>query len=408
MEITQPLHRAVQLRPDAEMTVLGDRVRTVRECADRVARFAGALRAQGVTDGDRVAILALNSDVFHEALLGIPWAGGVAVPANWRWSPSEIAFSLKETGVEIMLVDDTFLDLALAVNEMDGVSTQLIHVGEKPTPEGGLDYEELLAATEPVEDARRGGSDIFGIFYTGGTTGVAKGVVLSHDQMMTSAYGCVASGEFASPNGRLMHVAPMFHLADLASWTGGMVVGSTHIFVPMFTPGGVAKMLAEQEITDVLMVPTMIQMLVDSPEIAGLDLSTVGHIIYGASPMPEALQTRARAVFSKATFLQAYGMTELAPVATMLMSEDHDHPVRRRSAGRAAMHCEVRVVDELDNEVERGTVGEIVVRGGATMTGYWQRRTRRPRRCAAAGCTPATAATWTRTATSSSSTASRT
>lgn len=373
MEITQTLHRAMQLTPNRPYTVLGGRERTVAESADRIARLAGALVAVGVRPGDRVGILSFNSDVFHEALLAIPWAGGAVVPVNFRWSPAEIAASLDECNVATLLVDDMFLGLVEAIQALYPGLTTVIHAGEKPTPDRLVAYEPLLAASDPVEDHRRGGSDVFGIFYTGGTTGSPKGVTLTHDNMMASAYGCVASGEFVSPYGRLMHAAPMFHLADIASWVGGLIVGSTHVFVPAFTPAGALKTMAEQGITDSLLVPTMIQMMVDSPGAADVDVSGVRHIIYGASPMPEAVLARARALFVNATFLQAYGMSELAPVATMLLMADHDDPVHRPSAGRAAPHTEVRVVDENDVEVPRGTVGEIVVRGGATMVGYWNK-----------------------------------
>ena len=373
MEITQPLHRAIQLTPDRAHTVRGARQRTVAEAGERIARLAGALLELGVQPGDRVAILSLNSDVFHEALLGIPWAGGVVVPVNFRWSPTEIALSLDECNVAILLVDDMFLGLIDDIGEHYSGLTAVIHAGDTPTSEGLLAYEPLLARSAPAEDRRRGGSDIFGIFYTGGTTGRPKGVTLTHDNMMTSAYGCVASGEWATPDGRLLHAAPMFHLADIASWMGGLIVGTTHVFLPAFTPSGALEMMAEHGITDCLLVPTMIQMMVDSPGAADIDVSAVHHIIYGASPMPEALLGRARALFSNATFLQAYGMSELAPVATLLLMADHDDPVHRRSAGRAAPHTEVRIVDEEDRELPRGTVGEIVVRGGATMVGYWDR-----------------------------------
>ena len=373
MDVTQPLHRAMQLVPDRPFTVLGDRVRTVRESADRVARFAGALVGLGAQNGDRIAILSLNSDIFHEALLAVPWAGGAVVPVNFRWSPTEIAFSLEECGVKILLVDDMFLGLVEPVRALYPALEVVIHAGEKTDIGDALDYEELLARTEPVEDARRGGSDVFGIFYTGGTTGFPKGVTLTHDNMMTSGLGSVATGEFASPFGRLMHAAPMFHLADMASWMGGMIVKSTHVFVPAFTPSGALKTLSEQKVTDTLLVPTMIQMLVDAPDARDYDLSNLTHIIYGASPMSPAVLERARALFSNATFMQAYGMTELAPVATVLLMADHEDPIHRSSAGRAAPHTEVMIVDENDHEVPRGTVGEVVVRGGATMVGYWNR-----------------------------------
>jgi acyl-CoA synthetase (AMP-forming)/AMP-acid ligase II len=373
MEITQPLHRALQLTPDKVATICGTRTRTFTESADRIARLAGALQKLGMKNGDPVAITSLNSDYFHESLLAVPWGGGVVVPVNYRWSAAEIAQSVEECEVSILIVDDTFVELMVAVQQLAPRLKSVIHVGEKPTPEGMLTYETLIADAEPIEDVHRGGSEIYGIYYTGGTTGTPKGVVLTHDNLMVSGYGSIASGEFVSNDGRLLHIAPMFHLADGAFWVGGIILGSSHVFVPSFTPAGVIEAMAKYGTTDVLLVPTMVQMLVDSPDAAAADLSTMKHIVYGASPMTEGLQLRARAMFPNATFLQAYGMSELAPVATMLLWADHDHPVRRRSAGRAAAHVEVRVADENDVEVPRGTVGEIQARGGATMVGYWKR-----------------------------------
>jgi acyl-CoA synthetase (AMP-forming)/AMP-acid ligase II len=373
MEITQPLHRALQLTPNDVATICGPRIRTFAESADRIARLAGALQTLGMKDGDPVAITSLNSDYFHESLLGVPWGGGVVVPVNYRWSAGEIAQSIIEVGVSIMIVDDTFVDLMPAVQKLAPLLTTVIHFGDKPTLTGMLDYEELIASAEPTPDVHRGGAEIYGIYYTGGTTGAPKGVVLTHDNLMVSGYGSIASGEFLSNNGRLLHIAPMFHLADGAFWVGGVILGSSHVFVPSFTPAGVIEAMAKHGTTDVLLVPTMVQMLVDSPDAAAADLSTMKHIVYGASPMTEGLQLRARAMFPEATFLQAYGMSELAPVATMLLMADHDHPIRRRSAGRAASHVEVRIADANDVEVARGTVGEIQARGGATMVGYWKR-----------------------------------
>lgn len=125
-------------------------------------------------------------------------------------------------------------------------------------------------------------------------------------------------------------------------------MGSTHVILPSFTPAGVAKAIVGHQVTDSVLVPTMIQMLVDDPHTAEFDLSTVRYLIYGASPIAEALVERARKVFPSAGFTQAYGMTELAPVATLLLPADHGNPALRRAAGRAAPHVEIRIVDADD------------------------------------------------------------
>src|SRR4051794_27029007 len=266
MHITQALHRAVAQEPDRTLTVYRDRVRTVAECADRVARFAGALRALGVDAGDRVGIMALNSDRYHEALLAVPWAGAVVNPVNIRWSSAEVAYSLADCDTRVLLVDDAFAPVVPQLRAQAPGLGPVIFCGDGPAPDDPLDYEQLVREHQPVEDARRGGQELYGVFYTGGTTGQPKGVMLSHDAMLVSAMGSLTTVDVFTRGGRLLHAAPMFHLADIASWTMGMLTGAVHVIVPMFTPAAVAAAISTHKVTDALLVPTMIQLLVDSPD----------------------------------------------------------------------------------------------------------------------------------------------
>jgi acyl-CoA synthetase (AMP-forming)/AMP-acid ligase II len=371
--LTLGLQRAVRQTPDLPATIFGDRVRTWAESADRVARFASALRALGVASGDRVGILSHNSDVYHEFLLAVPWADAVVVPANTRWSPAEIAFSLVDSDTAVLLVDEAFAPMVPRLRAEAPVLRTVLYAGPGPAPEGLLDLEELIAGHDPVPDVRRGGDSLAGIYYTGGTTGQPKGVMLSHANLLTSALGSVASGAFLVPGGRYLHVAPMFHLADGAGGAARTALGGTHVIVPGFTPAGVADTIERHRVTDVLLVPTMVQLLVDSPDAADADLSSLRNLLYGASPISEAVLERAAKRMPTVDFTQAYGMTELSPVATLLGPADHQVPRLRRSAGRSAPHSEVRIVDEADRELPNGSIGEIVSRGGHVMLGYWNR-----------------------------------
>jgi acyl-CoA synthetase (AMP-forming)/AMP-acid ligase II len=375
MQLTQSLHRAVQQTPNLEATVFGDRVRTYVEHHDRVARMAGALRGLGVASGDRVGILALNSDRYAELLYAIPWADGVLNPVNHRWSVAEITYSLQESGTTVLFVDDAFAPQVEALRKEWPELATVIFMGDGDTPEGLANYEDLIAGSEPVEDAQRDGDDLAGLFYTGGTTGFPKGVMLTHTNLLTSALGTQATHQIVIAGGRLLHVAPMFHLADLCAWAGQSVMGGTHVILPAFDPGVVLQTIEEQAITNALLVPTMIQMVVDHASAAQRDLSSLQRVLYGASPITEALLRRAMDVFTGAEFIQAYGMTETAPVATLLSPADHRAGKNLRSAGRAAAHSEVRIVDEQGVEVPRGTVGEVAIRGGHVMVGYWQKPT---------------------------------
>ena len=372
MRLTTALHRSLQREPEREMTIYRDRVRTVSESVDQVARLAAALRELGATPGERFAILALNSDRYHEALLAAAWSGAVIVPLNVRWAVPENSFALRDAGARVLLVDDAFAAMVPQLREQCEALTSVVHIGDGPTPAGCLGLEDLLAAHEPAQDVGADGQDLFGIFYTGGTTGAPKGVMLSHDNLMVNSLASLATHHVIG-RGRLLHAAPMFHLADVAAWNFGLIHGATHIMVPAFEPAAVCRAVEEHDVTDALLVPTMIQMLVDHPETADHDLSGVQRILYGASPMSEAVLDRAMKVFTGADFTQAYGMTELAPVMTLLLPEDHRDPALRRSAGRAITELEVRIVDAFDVEVPRGEVGEVIVRGDSVMLGYWNR-----------------------------------
>ncbi|WBQ03384.1 AMP-binding protein [Kribbella sp. CA-293567] len=369
MYLTQGLHRAVQQQPDTLMTICGDRRRTFREVADRVARLAGALRGLGVEPEDRVGILALNSDRYAEYLLAVPWANAVLNPVNIRWSLAEIAYSLADCDTRVLFVDDAFAPMLPALRTAVPNLTTVIHLDSGP---GALGYEALIAGSQPMADARRGGDTLAGIFYTGGTTGFPKGVMLTHTNLATSWLGSAATGCMPTKDSWALHCAPMFHLAALAVWGAALLAGGRHVFVPSFKPQLVFEAIAAHGVTDVLVVPTMIQLLVDHPTIGDYNLTSLHAVLYGASPIPAALLERAMKVLPSVSFTQGYGLTETAPIVTILTPIDHQNGLLR-SAGQAAPHSELRIIDALGNEVPQATVGEITVRGDHIMRGYWDK-----------------------------------
>lgn len=373
MYLTQLLHGQFQQHPESKMTVYAGKERSVREVVERVSRFAGVLRSLGVARGDRVGILALNSDVFHEYLLAVPWADAVVAPVNTRWSSAEIIYSLRDAQVNILVVDDAFANLVPILQAEYPDLATIIFCGSGDAPAHSLDYEQLIRSTEPVDDARRGDDEMYGIFYTGGTTGEPKGVMLSHANILISAMGTLATAEAINQDGMLMLVAPMFHLAAIAHWSMSLMKSSTLLFVPTFDPAAVVKLIDTYQVSDALLVPTMLQFLVAEATASGSELRSFTRLMYGASPMPPVLLDRIRAAFPQLKLLQAFGMTELSPVATVLDDKAHQNSEARYSCGRAPAHCEVRIVGWDDADLPLGEVGEVVCRGGNVMLGYWNK-----------------------------------
>ena len=376
MYLTQSLHRAVQRHPQRLATIFGSRQRSYAEHAERVARLAGALHALGAARGDRIGMLGLNSDRYLEFFYGCWWAGAAVNPVNIRWSAAEIAYSLDDCDTRILLVDEPFKGLVADLRSRSKSLKTLIYTGDGPVPDGMLGYEALLAAAEPLADVGASGADLAAVMYTGGTTGFPKGVMLSHDNLCANALAFLGAG-MAQGEGRALLIAPMFHIAAASVMMGHAAAGGTFVIAPMFTPLATLQAVEQHKISLLLLVPTMIQLTVDHPDAGDHDLGSVTRLGYGGSVISEAVLLRAMKRFPNAGFMQVYGMTELSPCATLLGVDEHrpqgGKPGLLRSAGRACLITEVRIVDDQGREVPRGTVGEVAVRGANVMLGYWNK-----------------------------------
>lgn len=375
MNLTQGLRRAAQVNRNGVATVFEGTRRTWGEVAERVARLAGGLRDLGAAEGERVAVLSLNSDRYLECYLAASWAGAVVVPLNVRWSALENADVLADCRADVLIVDRMFAEMGatLAAGRPD---LKLVYAETDAAPAGMIGYEALVAGAAPIPDAMRQTGDLAGIFYTGGTTGRSKGVMLSHGNLTANAFNALAEGLFGA-DCVYLHAAPMFHLANGAAMFSLLLSGGSNRMLRAFAPDGVLRTIQDEKVTDVLLVPTMVQMLVDHPGIGAFDLSSLRNIVYGASPISEALLDRASAALPGVAFTQAYGQTELSPIATLLHWPEHQGEARakgrHRSAGRATLGCEIRIADPDDNVLPNGEVGEIVARGDIVMMGYWER-----------------------------------
>ena len=375
VQITQFLRRAVQTRPEGVATEFEGRTQTWREFEIRASRLAGALGRLGCVPGDRIGMLALNCDRYLEYFFACAWGGFVFVPINTRLAPPEIAFWLADSGCSALMIDDAFLPILDEFRAHAPDVRNIVRVGDGPAPTGMLAYEDLIASGPAVADAGGSGDDLAGIFYTGGTTGRSKGVMLSHRNIAANLMFC--SHAFGlTPESVYIHAAPMFHMADGAATFLVTALGGKHVFLPRFEPGVMIEAIERLRVTATLIVPTMINMIVHHQRIETADTSSLRRIFYGASPMPEAVIRRALKVLPHTGFVQAYGQSEAAPCMTFLTSEYHttDGPFagKLKAAGRAAIGCEIAILDANDEKVPPGTVGEICGRGDNVMLGYWK------------------------------------
>ncbi|WP_439574656.1 acyl-CoA synthetase [Phreatobacter sp.] len=374
MQLTLALHRARRLHPDKRAVVYADRTWTWAAFADRVARLAGVLKGLGIGEGDRVAMLSHSTDRYLEFFFATLWAGGIAVPVSTRYAQPETAFLLQDSGAKVLLVGDEFTDMAAAIRGETPDLAHCFYTGEGETPAGMLSYGEAMAKAEPVEDARCAGEDVAILFYTGGTTGRSKGVMLTHVNVMSNSFGGIVHTGLGSDLVGL-HAGPLYHAAAGSRVFTNTLLAATHVVIPRFTVKGVLEAIQRHRITFVSMVPTMMTMILNEPDLDAYDLSSLQMIGYGGAPMPVATLEALMKRLPKVRFAQAYGMTELSPACTYLEPADHtldpDKVHRLASGGRAIVGCDLRVVDPDDRDVPVGTIGEIVVAGPTVMKGYW-------------------------------------
>jgi long-chain acyl-CoA synthetase len=373
MQATQMLQQALSLSATGVATISQGRRRTWGEIGERVPRIAGALLSQGVARGDRVAVLAMNGDTYLELFFAIPWAGAAVIPLNIRWSISENEYALKDSGAVLLCVDETFVaeggDLA---SRCPGL--RLVYIGGGDTPEGMVGLEEQAARSEPVADACVKDESLYVIFYTGGTTGRPKGVALSHKAIVYSTMSYLAMLP-SIESLRFLYVGGFFHFSGASPLWYITMAGGTHVILPKFETEPVMRAIGEHKVTNATLIPTMVTMMLNHPDFERYDFSSMKACIYGGAPMPEALLLEAMRKLPGWEFYQIYGMTETGGYTTMLRWRDHfDRDGRKnklRSAGQPAIGVQVRIVRGDGSPAAVGEVGEIAVRSGALMTGYF-------------------------------------
>ncbi|WP_406630667.1 acyl-CoA synthetase [Amycolatopsis sp. WGS_07] len=328
----------------------GERI-TYAELEHRVARRAAALRELGVRKGDRVALLALNSTGYLETLFAVAWLGAITLPVNFRLAAAEVQYLFDDARPVVVVHDDAFAALA---REAAGDRTL-------------VNNSELLRE-DRVELEPTGADEVAVLMYTSGTTGRPKGAMLTHGNLEANAINVLTSGEGVLPLDITLTVAPLFHIGGLALFTLPLLyAGGTVVVAGKFDPQETLSLIQREKVTVHFMVPAMWAAMTQVPDFDSYDLSRLRYLLCGGAPCP--LPVIEFYEGKGLTFVEGFGMTELSPAALVLESAF----VRSHagSVGRPFLHVEARIVDERDDDVPTGTVGELVLRGPNVFAGYW-------------------------------------
>jgi long-chain acyl-CoA synthetase len=357
LTLTSVLKRTIRLYGDRSAILDSERNFTWDQFANRVARAAGVLRFLNIKRGERYGILCRNCFRNNELMHAGYWMGAVPVPVNYRLAPPEIAYILEDAACKLLILEDVFAKL-LGAEELAPWAENVLLVAATKVDSPWPQYEPIFedAAPMPAHDSAENDDAV--LLYTGGTTGRPKGVRLSHRNVVSN--GFQVGFEFgARTDDVYLHVAPMFHSADLLA-TAYTMAGAAHAFLPKFS--GQALPMAMQE-----------------PGFDSYDLSSLQQLIYGSSPMAAEWIRKMFARFQNVEIVQGYGLTETSPILTLLHRAEHERAVETgdyeilKSAGRPIPGVDMKIVDADNHEVPVGKPGEVIVRGPNVTKGYLNR-----------------------------------
>lgn len=362
--------------PDKTAVIFEDIRYTFKEFQERTNRMAHALLKLGVKKGDRVAVLMNNSHRYMELYFSIPKCGAIITPLNYRLAGRELSWILNNAEANTLIVEEGYIQTIDPIESELKTVNNIVCIG-KGKPEM-LDYEEIIADASPDEpevDIHEG--DVMSIFYTSGTTGNPKGAMLTHRNILSNCQAICIENRVRFGD-TFFIVSPMYHTITPACMYAHMYRGNTNVVVDQFDPKLVLETIEREKVTHLFLVPSMIIFTLEYPDVGKYDLSSLRFLLYGGSPMPADRIKQCKDVFG-CDLIQGFGMTEIGPCYVSVLSpEDHrkfafeNNEEKLTSVGLNHSNTEMKIVDDDDNPVPVGTVGEICVRGQNVMKGYWK------------------------------------
>jgi long-chain acyl-CoA synthetase len=357
LTVADTLQHAVQRFPNLEALACGEHRFTFAEFHERCQRWLSVLSSLGLQPGDRVAVLATNCHRFVEAFIAIPAARLVIVPLNYRLAEPELVSILRDSGARVLITDRPAGQLAAEVEQVIAWPDEL---------------DALLANASNAEPhTAPDPEDLAALFYTGGTTGVPKGVMLSHANIVSNSFHKTI-GVGLRPDDVFLAAPAMFHVAGIAPLLSLMTLGARTVVTAMFEPDTCLDLIAAERVTVMMPVPTMLAAMVDRQLTDPRDLSSLRLLGHAASPISTELLRRAAACFPGVDLAEFYGASETTAIVTCQHHEERllDSPLVR-SCGQPVPGVSVRVVDGNGEEQQVGTIGEVIVQSRAVMIGYW-------------------------------------
>lgn len=371
------LTKSAKTYPDRTAVVYGTRKLTYARLNGRVNRLANALRRLGVQRGKNVALLQYNCPQTLESLFACFKAGCGAVPINFRLHPNEYAFIIDHSESAAVILSQEFNEPVMDIRDRIPKARHLIALSGAQGE--FLDYENLLASeTEQFADVDVDPDELAWLFYTSGTTGMPKGAMLTHRNLLAMTmnfYADICPG--FTPDDVILHAAPLSHGSGLYALPN---IGKAAVNVipesKSFDPELVFRLIQEYRVTNMFVAPTMVKLMIDSPAVAKYDHRSLKSLNYGGGPMlAEDLKKALRKLGP--CLVQLYGQAESPMTITYLPQREHilegsaDQLTRLSSAGFARTDVEVKIFDFHDNELPSGEMGEIVTRSDLVMIGYW-------------------------------------
>lgn len=348
---------------------LGERELSYTELNAKANRLANALQAQGVSGGERVALLALNGFEFLIVAAATAKLGAVLLPINFRYQTEELVYIVNDAAPSVLFAGPQFAELVAGAADSFEAPVKLVLLAGRAA-EPWLAYGDLVAGGDDSEPgAVVDAASPAALMYTSGTTGRPKGVLFAHAAYMATFAALVVEGDLGGDDVTMVNL-PLFHQAGLNALVLPtlMVGGRVVLTEGAFEPGRILEAAARHRVTMTMWVPTMLAMLLSAPDLEGYDLSALDKIWYGSSPISPTVLEGAKAAF-RAGFYQWYGQTETGMISVL---RPQDHGERASFTGREVFNAELRIVDEAGADVATGEVGEVLCATGLHgMIGYF-------------------------------------